>query len=202
MCDPFNELECLATMSTIGTPDATFVAQKVGEDLQFRGLELGPSLTATVSPINITINAPSRPLPVVDGVVGLLDQINFSPLPSPSDEIPFTLLSTTYSTGIFVGSTLTISASTYYKVCFNPGFTTGVSPSDPIVTYRIRNSSNVIYAEFYSKALGNDENTTSFDHVMFLPADTYTFSVQITGITDYLGYGTIVSHISVKRISA
>jgi hypothetical protein len=205
MCEPFNELDCLITMSTIGTPNATFVAQQVGDDLRFRGLAFGAGVSGVVAPTNITINAGVPPPTPINGVSGTTLEIDYSTI-SPAlqpTEIPFTLGATNYSTGIFVGNTLTIPTSAYYHVSFNPNLNISVGLFFPQATFRMRNSSGVLYAEIYAKEKSADETTSSFCHVMFLPADDYQFTMQLTGLTagQYDLYGSRIFPISVKRVS-
>jgi hypothetical protein len=193
-------------MSTIGTPDATFVAQQVGNDLQFRGLALGSGMIGVISTDSLIINTstPINPIPI-DGVIGTLNEINYqliSPVQWPLENV-YSLASTSYNTGMFVGSTLIIPVTTYYKVCFNPISTTQLFINGASITYRIRNSVGDIYAEFYSRSMSNDENTSTFCHVMLLPSDTYTFSIQVTDLTpaEYINFVATPNQFSVKRVS-
>jgi hypothetical protein len=206
MCDSYNDLDCPITMSTIGTPDATFVAQKVGDDLQFRGIALGGGMIGTLSPdlLIIDTSTPGNPIPV-DGVIGTLDEINYlliSPVQWPLENT-YTLASASYNTGMFAGNTLIIPVETYYKVCFNPVSVTQLAVNGATITYRIRNSVGDIYAEFYARSLSDNENTSTFCHVMLLPADTYTFSIQVTDLSpaEYVNFVASANNFSVKRVS-
>lgn len=207
MCDPYNELDCPITISTIGTPDATFVAQKVGEDLQFRGIQLSGGVIGVLSPTSMLLDTITPPNPVpADGAIGIFDQIRYSTL-APAlwpTEIQRTLFLSSYNTGIFTGSTLTIPVSSFYKICYNPGIVTQFNLANGAsVTHRIRDSANNIYAEFYSRSIGNDEYTNNFCHVVFMPAGTYTFSIQVTGLSpsEYQDFLVLRSSFSVKRVS-
>lgn len=206
MCDPYNDIDCSITFSTIGTPDATFVAQQVGDDLQFRGVQLSGGIIGVLTPDTLTLDSlvPPNPLPI-DGIIGVFDSIRYSllnPLLWPT-EINFNLLSSTYNTGMFAGDTLTIPVSTYYKVCFNPISVTNSLPNGATIIYRLRDDSGNIYAEFYARSISNDENTNSFCHVMLLPAGTYTFSVQAIDMNalEYPFFLIQQSSFSVNRVS-
>lgn len=204
MNDPYNELGCPITISTIGTPDATFVAQKVGDDLQFRGIQLSGGVIGVLSPTSLLLDTatPANPVPS-DGVIGVFDQILYSSIPALQhpNEFQYSLLSSSYNTGMFAGSTLTIPVSTFYKVCFNPGINTQ-GANGGTATHRIRDNANNIYAEFYSRSIGN-EYTNNFCHVVFMPAGTYTFSIQVTGLSplEYQNLIALGGSFSVKRVS-
>jgi len=203
MCDSHNEIDCPITISTIGNPDATFVAQKVGEDLQFRGVQVGGGVIGIITPTILRLDSisPIGPVPI-DGVIGFFNDIVYSTL-APAlqpTEIRYTLLTSTYNTGMFAIDTLSVPVTAYYKVCFNPGTSSlGLGAS---VTYRIRDSSSNIYAEFYSRSIGNDEYTSNFCHVMLLPAGDYFFSIQVLDLTvsEYNNFTALGGPFSVKRV--
>jgi hypothetical protein len=203
MCDSFNDVGCPITLSTIGNPDATFVSGVVNDDLQFRGIDAINNITLQVAPTTITITStPGTPVADVS-MTGLFDEIEFVSLPVPTAEQNFTLLSTYSNTGIFAGQNLTIPTLGYYKVCFSP--TIANYNSLPLVpnqiSYRMRDSGLNIYAEFYEQFIGNDEQTTTFCQIMYLPAGVYTFSVQISNFPSGIGSTiTFPSTISVKLV--
>lgn len=204
MCTPFNDLGCGITMTTIGSPDATFVASQVGDDFQFRGIELGSGMIGVLSPTSMIIDTITPPNPIPgDGVIGLFDSFSYAaiaPLLQPT-ELPLTLLSTTYSTGIFVGSNLTVTTPSKYSIKFNPTYRLTFSEPNFQITFRIRSGPDV-YAEFYSCFLGTDSITTPFDHVIDLPTGVYQFTVQATGLSTfgYISLSMLDSFISVINV--
>jgi hypothetical protein len=206
MCDSYNDIDCPITISTIGTPDATFVSGKVGEDLQFRGIQLSGGAIGILTPTTLLINTttPANSIPV-DGVIGTFDRIEYSslnPLVFANEQL-LTLASSSYNTGIFALSTLTIPVATYYKVSLSLSTTTTSFVNGASITFRMRNSIGTVFAEYYSRSIGNDEYTSTFTHVMLLPVDTYSFSIQVGDLTssEYLRFVFLESDFSIKRVS-
>lgn len=207
MCESYNDLNCDVVMSTVGNPDATFVLQKDDDELQFRGLELINGVLGVVAPNSILLSVAAPPAPIsLDGTIGVLQGFSYgvlNPLLWPT-EIPLSLLSTSYTTGLMAGNTVNVLNTDYYKISFNPtyainGIITGLVPQ---VIFRIRNGLNVIFAEFYSKLVGNDEVTTGFSHTLFLPIGTYQFTIQVVGLVglEYQQLAFVNSNVSVKRL--
>lgn len=201
MCDSYNDLQCPITISTIGSPDGTFVAQKVGEDLQFRGVELVNGVIGVVSPTSVLLNTALPITPVPDeATIGETSLVNFPLIPpiNQGDERPFSLASVNYTTGLMVGSVLTITNFAHYLITFAPSINPEVQPSNVQCVFRIRDSANNIYAQFYMRNLGNDENTTTFSHIILLPPDTYTFTNQI--VSSDMPSLILPSHIGIRRV--
>ena len=204
MCTPYNDLPCNITMSTVGSPDAAFFAGQVGDNFQFRGIELGNNAIAVQSPnsllLDVTLPLLPNPSTGFTGVTTLLDYA-VVPLISRPTEIALQI-TPNYNSGILASPIVTIPISSYYEICFNPTFV-GPFPSAPTIVFRIKNSTNVIFGEIYSELIGNDETTVEFNHVMLLPADTYTFTVQATGLSqaDYDNLRILESFVSIKRVS-
>jgi len=204
MCTPFNDLGCGITMTTVGSPDATFVASQVGDDFQFRGIELGSGMIGVVAPTSLLIDTSTPPNPIPgDGVIGIFGSFSYALVAPPLQptELPLSLAVTDYSTGIFVGNTLTITTPSKYSIKFNPTYRLTFSEPNFQIIFRIRSGSDV-YAEFYSYFLGTDTITTPFDHVINLPAGAYQFTVQATGLSPfgYVSLSMLNSFISVLNV--
>lgn len=194
------QVTCNSTFSTIGTPDATFVAQKNGNVFEFRGLTVNSGLSATGQD-TITIN---NDIPVVadpDGVVGFFQPINYSLIPAANraDEIPFIVDNTAFNTGIFTGTDLTITNPGKYLVIYETTFF--ALTGNPQVTYRIRDASN-LYTQFYSRSLGNDEVTSAYGQILDLPVGNYSFTIQITNLltNDYNNLVIVSSYFALKKV--
>lgn len=165
------------TTTTVGNPDVTFVSPIVGTDLQFSGFDSSPGVTLVrTSPESIEINATGiYPSVLPLAFVGIFQLVTFT---GPVPEIPFQVDTTIFNNGLFVGSDLVISARGRYMVCLSPTYIMDDLFRFAEVRYRIRNSIGDVYAEFYCRNQGNDQNTTSFTQVIDFVPDTYTFTVQ------------------------
>jgi hypothetical protein len=151
----------------------------LGTDLQFRGLDSGLGITLNTSPDSIEINLNGTYpglLPI--GFSGIFNTISYFANPNPTVEINFVLGSTVYNTGIMAGSNMTITAEGRYLVSFSPLLRVVDFFEQVEVTYRIRNSLGQVFAEFYCRNEGEDENTVAFTQVINFPPDVYTFSIQ------------------------
>lgn len=164
------------TTTTIGNPDVTFVSPIVGNDLQFRGFDYGPGMNLVTSPDSIEINSVGiypNILPLA--FLGIFQSII---APGPGVEVPFQVATTIFNNGLFVGSDLVVSTRSRFIVILSPTYTMSDFFRFAEVIYRIRNSTGDIYAEFYVRNQGNDENTISFTQVLDLVPDSYTFTAE------------------------
>lgn len=199
MCTPVNQLDCSTTMTTIGQPDATFVAQKVGNDLQFRGITLSPGVVGVIAPDSMLIDliTPIGPPPPQIGVIGTFAPFSYSAIVNKGSEIPLSLSSAVFNTGTYALTNLNITTPDYYKVIFSPTHFAG--SGIPQVTYRLRDASSNIFAEIYA----SESSTTNYSHILYLPVGVYNFTIQVLDLTlaEYNQFNFLESQIVIMKIN-
>jgi len=212
-CISYNEINsCNDTFSTLGNLPYTFVAQKVGGDFQFRGIQ-GDNVTQSADIVTIATNPPiplPPPIPNIGLRATIADASYFLIPPiQRTDEFDGDFINGSIdfdNTGLIIGNDIVVVTPGYYKISITGSYGNTLTPLIyGYLTYRIRNIANDIVLELNLTTDENEEEDCEgiATSIVFLPADAYRLTYQALGFspTGYDNITFVSARINMQLIS-